>query len=500
MPELRRVLLTLVAVLTFEFAGLPSAHAVEPAALQWLTLPEPCNSVALIQMRKLVNSPLGKKEKWADEVRRSYAEGLLSAPPWVQEVVRATAVGSSTRGMPTTFSIYSMSQASVIGDIAKHELARSERIAGSFAVLSRRNVYYVQLASGLLGTVQPANRQTVSHWVHSHADDKGTELSPYLKRAIEAPGEAQIVIAVDLNDMLEPQQIRKWLSSTPQLSSVQNPDAVASQIASLVGARLSVAVTDTIAGRLRLDFAAPVGPNADALKAAILQWLDDAGARIEVLGGAKATVSGNSLTFDAPLDELGLRRLLSLIQSPHVPMGPNEAADAGPPRPNAVASAAYYNSVCDLLNSLLRKNRGTDNYDKTALWHEKFARKIGDLPMVGVDPDLLKWGHQVSDRLLALAGSLRGVPVEVDQLQRSIRVDATTSYRWYANSAESGPLYFPSWVQEQNNLGDVRAQQADVIVKNREQRDAIWNILRDDTAETARRMEYKYQIKLKLPQ
>jgi len=500
MPELRRLLLMLFAVLTFSFLGLPLASAVEPAALQWLSLPEPCNAVALIQMRKLVNSPLGKKEKWSDEVRRSYAEGLLSAPPWVKEVVRATAVGSSTRGTPTTFSIYSMSQTSVIADIAKHELARSEKIAGSFAVLSPRNVYYVQLAPGLLGAVQPANRQAVSRWVHAHTEGNGTEISPYLKRAIEAPDNAQIVLAVDLNDMLDPRQLRNWLSSTPQLSSVQNPDALASQMASLLGARLSVVVTDTIAGRLRLDFGSPVGSNADGVKAAILQWLDDAGARIEVLGGAKVTVSGNSLTFDVPLDQLALRRLLSLIQAPHVPIGQNDAANAGPPKPNAVASAAYYNSVCDLLNALIRKNRGADNYDKTALWHEKFAGKIADLPTAGVDPELLSWGRHVGEKLLALAGSLRGVPVEVNQLQRSIRFNATTYYRWYANSAESGPLYFPSWVKEQNNLGEVRAQEADAIARNADQRDAIWNMLREDTAEIARKMEYKYRIKLKLPQ
>jgi hypothetical protein len=500
MPDFRRSLSTLIAVFLFGMTAVPSAYSADPATLQWMSFPEPCNAVALIQMRKLVKSPLGKKEKWADEVRRSYAEGLLSAPPWVKQVVRATAVGSSMQGMPSTFSIYSMDQASVIGDIAKHELSHSERIAGSFAVLSRRNVYYVQLAPGLLGTVQPANRQAVSRWVRSRSEGNGAEISPYLKRTLETSDSAQIVIAVDLKDLLEQRQIRKWLASAPQLSSIQNPDALASLITSILGARLSVDVTDTIAGHLRLDFDSPVGSNARGLQAAVLQWLDDAGARIEVLGGAKAIISGNSLSFSAPLDERGLRRLLSLIQSPHLPMEQTEAANAGPPQPNAIASSGYYNSVCDLLNALIRESRNSTSYDKTALWHEKFARKITDLPMAGVDPELLNWGHDVSGKLLALASSLRGVPVEVNQLEKSIRFNATTYYRWYANSAESGPLYFPSWVQGQSNLGDVRAQQEDLVAKNADQRAAIWNMMRDETAQIAQKMEYKYQIKLKLPQ
>lgn len=499
MSQLHRSLLILVVAFTFGFVAVPTAHSVEPTTLQWLSLPEPCNAVALIQMRKLVNSPLGKKEKWADDGRRSYAEGLLSAPPWVNDVVRATAVGSSIQVSPTAFSIYAMNQASLIGEIAQHELAPSEEIVGSSAVLSRRNVYYVQLAPGLLGAVQPANRQTLSRWVRSHREGTGAEISPYLKKAIESPDHAQIVVAVDLSDLLNRQQIRNWLTSTPQLSSVQNPDALSSFIASILGLRLSVNVTDTIVGRLRLDFPSPVGPNADALQAAMLQWLDDAGARIEVLSAAKATVSGNSLSFEAPLDERALRHLLSLIQSPNLPAGPGGIAAAQIFKPNAEASAGYYNSVCDLLNALIRQNRGASNYDKTALWHENFARRISDLPTAGVDPALLNWGHGIRGKLLALASSLRGVPVEVNQLEKSIRYNAVTYSRMY-QTVQYGPLYLPCGVEEQSNLGEIRAQQADVISRNADQRDAIWNMMRDDTEKIARQMEDKYQIKLKLPQ
>src|SRR5579863_6677487 len=93
------------------------AAAAEPNVLRWV--PGSCNAVAVIHMRKLVNSPLGKREKWADEVRRQYAEGLLSAPPWVREVVRATMIGASAKGA-TAYSIYLMDQQSVIADIARH--------------------------------------------------------------------------------------------------------------------------------------------------------------------------------------------------------------------------------------------------------------------------------------------------------------------------------------------------------------------------------------------
>ncbi len=165
-----------------------------------------------------------------------------------------------------------------------------------------------------------------------------------------------------------------------------------------------------------------------------------------------------------------------------------------------MASAAYYDAVCQLLNSLIRRNKGASDYDKTALWHETFARKIAELPTTGVDSELLNWGQGISDKLRALAASLRGIPVEVNELENSIRFNSTTYYRWYANSAESGPLYFPDWIKSENNVGDVRARQADVIAQNADQREAIWTMMKEATAEIARKMQYKYGIKLKLPQ
>ena len=129
-------------------------------------------------------------------------------------------------------------------------------------------------------------------------------------------------------------------------------------------AHLSVRVSNTIVSRLQLDFEFPIGQHASALEKAVVQWLDDAGARPQVIAAAKTSFSGKSLTFEVPLDEVGLRRLLSLVQSPHLPF--KEIASAEGRKPNAVASAAYYNKVCDLLNSLLYKNRNASEYAKTS--------------------------------------------------------------------------------------------------------------------------------------
>jgi hypothetical protein len=55
-------------------------------------------------------------------------------------------------------------------------------------------------------------------------------------------------------------------------------------------------------------------------------------------------------------------------------------------------------------------------------------------------------------------------------------------------------------VSTNDNLEQVRSQQESQVEKSAGQRDEIWNMLYQGTADIARRMEGTYQIKLKLPQ
>jgi hypothetical protein len=471
-----------------------SGFAAETDALR--LIPGSCNAVAIVETQNLVNSPLGRREKWSAVVRRAYAEGLLSSPPWVKQMIQGTVVGSAAAGPPLTYSVYVTGQLMTVADIAKHELSHAENLAGHQAVLSPRNVYFVQFSPGLIGALQPADRQAAAHWLQSAGQSAAPAISSDLVEALSAGDKAQVVVAVDLKDMLNPRHIHNWIMGTPKLRTGGDVDALTTLLTGLKMARLSVHVTETIVSRLRLDFDAPVGQHAPRVEQAVAQWLDDAGARPQMLAAAKIQVSGNSVTFEAPLDEVGLRRVLSLIRSPH--LSPKEAAAEGQ-EPNAVASEAYYNRVCALLNTLLSRNSNATGYEKTALWHVEFARKIAALAPTAVDPALLRWGRDVSKELVALAYSLRGEKVRLQDLEQSIRVDDTTMYNWSGAGPYGEPLGFPVWVYSDSNLDLVRAQQDVAIQKSAGDRDAIWNMLREETTAIAKQMEHKYHIRLKLP-
>jgi hypothetical protein len=482
--------------ITFIAAALSAGLAAEIDPLN--AVPGTCNAVAVVQMRSLVNSPLGKRDKWFDKARQAYAEGLLFGPPWVKQIVQATTVGAATKVGPLTFSLYVMDRPSIIDDIAKHELAPVQKIGGHGAVVSPRNVCFIQLAPGLVGAVQPANRQAALDWATSLDDKQSPRIAPGILDALRTDESSQVALVVDLKDLLKSRYVLNWIVGTPKLRATDDIEGLAKVLSSLRMARLSVQASQSIVAHLRLNFDLPVDKHARGVEKAVVQWLDDAGARPHALATAKMTASDKALNFEVPLDEVGLRRLLSLIQSPHI--SAEEVRDTENRKPNAIASAAYYDKVCGLLNSLLYKNRDATEYGKTALWHEQFAKRIAALSTMAVDPALVRWGRDVSKELMALAASLRGEAVKIDDLERSIRTDDTVYYNLYGYSALSGPLYAPLWVSSVDNVDQVRSQQESQIEQSAGQRDAIWNMLYQGTADVAKKMENTYHIKLQLPQ
>jgi hypothetical protein len=494
MPVDRLIRVVAAITLLELMATVGTAADVDPLSV----VPGSCNAVAIMRMRSLVNSPLGKRDKWFDEARRAYAEGLLSGPPWVTEIVQATRLGSATSGQPLTYSIYVMDRPSVIGDIAKHEMAPLTKIAGHAAVISPRNVCFLQLGPGVAGAVQPANQDAASNWARSFDEKQIQPVAPEILDALRTDESSQVSLVVDLKGMLKPRSVLNWIVGTPKLRATDDIEGLANVLSSLRMARLSVHVSHAIVAHLRLDFHLPVDKHAKGLEKAVAQWFDDAGARPHALAAAKITVSEKALTFEVPLDEVGLRRLLSLIQSPYI--SAEEARGQENRKPNALASAAYYDKVCDLLNSLLYKNRDASEYAKTALWHEQFARRIAGLSTKAVDPALVRWGRDVSKELMALAASLRGESVKLDELERSIRSDDEVQYRYWGYSPLSGDLYIPIWATSIDNLDQVRGQQDAQVEKGAGQRDDIWNMLYQETADVAQKMGNAYHIKLKMPQ
>jgi hypothetical protein len=472
------------------WAGLSYA-AENDDMLRWI--PQATNSVAIVRVKQLLESPLGRKEKWSQQQRDGYAAGVTSTPPGVEEIVRATEVRTAGAAAATTFTVYRTIQESMVRSIARRDSATIDKVGDTVAVRSARGPYFVQLAPKLMGAVEPADRQVLSRWIRDGLKAPPVPSDSFLHKAVRADEADQVIVAVDLSDMLDPESVAQWIKSLPKQNQFGNVNELAGLFASIRGIRMSVKVTDKVACQLQLSFGQPVGPNGPGVEQCVMAWLDEVGGRIDQFNAPEVTAKGNTVTLQSPLDQEGFRRLISLIRSPHDDFE-HESPAVGTNKPaDGIASRRYFQAVSQYLENLDRQNRKASDYNRTALWHENFANKVDEQSLAGVDADLAAWGKSVSDNLRALANSLRGTPVEINKLDRKVRVHTQMNMYRYA-STPYADLYRPGTVNINSNLSDVRAAQAEAVEDGNDKRDEIWQMLYDDKAAIEKKMEDRYKI------
>ncbi len=471
-----------------------SGSADEPF-LHWV--PESANAIAVVRVKELLASELAKVQKWSEANRQAYASGFLAAPPWANTVVRATEYRPNSTSSPSTFAVYLCDRTVTIGEIARHEGVKAETLVDRPAVKSNRNVYFTSLAPKMIGSIDPADRQLAAKWIREGAKDQVSEAAAYLQHVFEEFPSAEAIVAADLKDSLSASDIQAWLESTGSFSKDVNLAQLSELFANMQGITIAVDVSADIKGRLEVDFLQTIPQNLiEPAKKAVFQYLLEAGAHLEKVQGAVVRVENNTMVIEGPMTLDGFQRVLGLIRSPHPEASQDQSTSTD--SVTGLATLNYYDNVVHIINNLKRQNRQGNDYNSTALWHEKFANQIEQLPSKGVDPEVVAYGYDTSKKLRSLASSLRGVPIEVNQLQNAIRVDYQTT-NVMTGATPFGYLYRPGFVNATSNIAQVRSQQADVIAKDQADREQVWLMMRDSQNDIATRMSKKYDMKFETP-
>jgi hypothetical protein len=447
------------------------------------------NAISLVKVRALIDSPLGKKHKWLERVKEAYATGMISAPPYVDEVLRGADVRPNASDSHPSWVLFRTRTDGFMNSIAKHEGVKSEKLGDAFGVDSPRGIYFVQLASRTMGAVHPGDRQLATKWVRQVKSGKTVALSERLVNAIQG-SDAQVILAADTTDMLDATRMAGWLRSLPA-DKIGDPKAVSEILASLQDVILSIQVTDTVNASLKIDFEKPIGTHAASIGAAIRTWLEDIGAHVETVGEPKITVTDKTIHFTSAIDEASLKRILTLIRTPTIAPDMEASDDTAA---NPASTKRYYQAVVGYVEDLLRmKQKNAGDYKKTTMWHDTYARKIEDLSVAGVDGDVQQWGYQTAKRLRALAASLRGLPVEINDLERKIRTDFKP---WYVHTATTpwGYHYTPQFGQAESNESEIRGKQQDAVDSFAKQRDEIWDSIEKDRVEVVDAYKAKTNI------
>ncbi|MEW6250309.1 MAG: hypothetical protein AB1716_06665 [Planctomycetota bacterium] len=398
-----------------------------PAAADFKALlkriPGEANVLVVCDVEKIMQSPLAVKEGWAAQRSSAYARQPMLVPPEAVRVAMAGLINFQEFDTIWEVSVIEMAKPRSIESIAKGEGGFVDRVADASAAFSPLDAYFIELAPGTLGVVAPANRQFAARWLREKQTLAGAFASSYLRLAAAAAERGtEFVLAVDLEDVIAAPRVARRLREETW-SSLENQKydlkTLCELLASAKGMTLNVEIGDAIRGTAKFEFGQDTAPIVAFAQPLLLELLDRLGAQVEGLDKWEAKAARNTLTFQGPLTTEGFMRLASIVQPPRpqpvamaeAPPGrPPAGQDQPPAQPAAVnpaaASVEYYRAI-DRMMSKLGQSIGSGaksaSLAQSASWMRRDARRINQLPILNVDPDLIAFGSEVATGLVEIA-------------------------------------------------------------------------------------------------
>jgi len=535
---IRLTLLCVAAAQLSVFSG--SLSAAGNAQTLARHLPEGANSIAVVRVSEILKTRRAQREGWAKQAEHEFLSGAAVIPPWVDILVMGSLVRPAVPEDVWTAAILELPEGHTISEVARYEQSDVEELAGKPTVQGSRGEYLVALQPNMLGVMTPGVRQEAARWIRRFESDAWSPLSDYLRRGLVDP--AHIVLSLDLQDMLSPKRAEALLAADDRLAEHEpQHDALSALFDDLKGITFTAQIEDQIEAKISIDFSEDVGRTAPLVKSVFLSVLADMGASLEEFERAEVKADRQSVVLTTRLSDDSLRRIMSLIVSPH-PSGqtaskpPAAESETKPPEPGASptstsrvqptqleASRRYFRTIDRFISDLRRSSDNPQKYAKTAAWHERFVDRIENLSTRGVDPDLVDFAARTSRNLLALAASLRGQAVQVDAEQKTLVYNVDTQpvrdtgaiyggwgpFGWGAawgnnrttlTPVRSGPAgaittlvpVDQTRVNVTSNLREVRERQAAAVGAGSSDRQQIWTMIDDDRAAVLAEMRARY--------
>ncbi len=458
-------------------------------------VPPNTNTLMLVNVKGAYASPIARTEKWSDDYFQRYRTGVGFVPPESDAVVIASNVNLSSMTRDHEVALVKLRNNINIRELAARSGAVTDRIADQAIALTPEDVYYIGMPNYILAGIYPANRQAATRWVRHALSGKDTTLSPYLKHATDAAGDTAVTIAVDLSDSFDPVLLRAGLPSSPAVvrQGKVNVEVLSRVIATVQGMTLSIKVHEGISASVRVDFGFEITPYRRIMRELFLELLDYEGVALPGMSGWTASYEAKSMTLSGSLTKSNLRRVLSLFAFP-APGSEEDEKVRGKAETVSVPATKRYLGAVDVILDDLRKIKDSPDYKKMATWNEKAAEQIDHLTRRVVDPVAILAAQDAAKRLRALAGSLRGVPINLNSLANQAYVYGTTNTAWTVSWRRIRPV----WVGGggvSTNIPQIVAQQQKVIDSDRERRTETWIQIDELLADARKKLETKYKTR-----
>ncbi len=458
-------------------------------------IPEAANAVAVINVDAMYKSPRSVREGWA---KKQELADSVPMPTSVGQLVIGYHIDQGNTDDSWRLGIASLKKHVPMEALAVKEKTHVETIADHQVVPSQRNCYFIGMSPTTVAVSYPADRQQTARWLRFAKSNTKPAVSSYLQQAVTADRTSHVVVAFDLEEMVEPRRMQAWLKSTRTFQQ-QSPSDITEMhkvLVKLRGIRISARVYDqSIVLKVNLDFAGSPKDYGKVFKSLFGEALEDFGVALDDVKNCQAQTSGNTVTLQTNLSDDGLARIMALMLIPNSESGADDGSSTSS-EPTLAASKRYFTELKQIVDDLRGKYKAANNYNQTAIWHETYAKKIEQLASANVDKDLLQAGGNVAGNLRALAASLRGVPRDVTTLesQKYYRYYTPPVTPIYMGGGRAGGFGFAiPETQYQDNFAEIRGKQENVIRQGAADRDKLWQAINEEMVAIRQKMSEKYK-------
>jgi hypothetical protein len=456
-------------------------------------VPDSANTLILIDVERMLMSPIAMKEKWRDKVNSPDAEPL-HFPVNSKRYLLASKLNlvADFDNLWDTALIETINEAS-LPYLAKREGGYLDKVEGQQVAYSPRNAFFVSLKPTILSVSFPANKQDLGRWLRSLQRREDPQISEYLQNAVSlAHGKNHIVAAIDLGDLLTSRQVRDQLHSASSLAGKDvDLDALTRLLTSIKGVTFTVEAADRLNGKMQVDFAESPASMKHVARELIFEVLDNQGMMLdEEIRNWAIRFEAKAITLEGRLYTKGLRALTDLIPVPNETLPLQEAdtkaggttggspGSAATEDSKAATSKKYFQRVTTILDTLRSEVKEAKTAKLTRMVLDRGALEIDRLPVLNVDEDLIAFGSGVGSALRNMRN-----------LSKTASLDAKYRQAGYAGYGGYGGFYGGGSSTLATSV--MRKQESTLLQANEL---TIFTMLQEKTAEIRKQMTLKYKI------
>ncbi len=373
-------------------------------------VPENANCLVMVQAENILNSAIGRRENWATDRSAAFRSGASFFPPTTKRILMGSQIDFEFLDSVYHVGVFEKKGSEInLVEVSKRVNGNISTIGGKQALELPNNSYLIKVDNTTLVTMTPSNRQMTTRWLAKTTNGR-MRVSPYLAEAVKfADQNAQVIVAFDLEGVLEPAEVEKRLVESGAVLEV-SAAAVTKTLSNLRGVTLGVTVNDRISGAIKIDFSSDPSNVTPVSKAILIAALKKNGLMIDDIASWNVTSSGNQIRLSGPMTSEGFRQIGSLVHQPleddmHGAASGGVTSNAEPTKQNMATRTKQYLGDIDHILEIQRKKK-EEQLNTYAKWFDRYARQIDGISILGVDPIAIDFGTYVGNAFRDISGDL----------------------------------------------------------------------------------------------